>query len=346
MAESVDDPVAHPTGPTVPVYLDCDTGIDDALALGYLLASPAANLVGVGSVHGNVRAQTGADNTVALLDAMGRTDIPVAVGATDPLAGSFAGGAPRVHGDDGIGGTRGDLDGTDSAQVPAVPEVAEVTDGDAVDLLLRLSREHSGELHILAIGPVTNLAVALERDPGIVDRVAGVTVMGGAAMVAGNMAPLTEANIGHDPEAAQRVVEARWDVTLVPLDTTMDNIFEPADIEALQGSPVPVVAVIGRMLDYYADFYTGVYGRRCCALHDPLAAAIALGEVELVRAPKVPVEVDTTDGPGRGQTVCDLRHQRAAAVGTAVDVDGATVRVVLECAGGFPELLRERLLSL
>ncbi|MEJ6548907.1 nucleoside hydrolase [Corynebacterium sp. USCH3] len=325
-----------PAGSPTPVFLDCDTGIDDALALGYLLASPAAELVGVGSVHGNVSASGGAENTLRLLGMTGHADIPVAVGASDPLTGSFDGGAVHVHGQDGVGGTRETLLPATSTTVDAV---------DAADLLLRLSHEYAGQLRVVAIGPLTNLALALRRDPGIVDRVAEVTVMGGAAMVPGNITPLAEANIAHDPEAAQEVVAASWPVTLVPLDTTMVNTFETGDIDCLQASTAPVVAAIGQMLDFYADFYQGVFGRRSCALHDPLAAAIAVGEVDLVRAPRVPVEVDTTDGPGRGQTVCDLRHQRAAGP-EGVDVDGATVRVVLQSAEGFPRLLRQRLLSL
>lgn len=328
--------VTESTEPGIPVFLDCDTGIDDALALGYLLATPTVALVGVGSVHGNLDAPGGAENTLRLLGMTGHDDIPVAVGASDPLVGSFFGGAVRVHGEDGVGGTR-------ETVLPAPS--AGVADVDAVDLLLRLSCEYEGKLRILAVGPLTNLALALRRDPGIVDRVAEVTVMGGAAMVPGNITPVAEANIGHDPEAAQEVLSASWPVTLVPLDTTMVNTFETTDIESLQHSSTPVVAAIGQMLDYYADFYQGVFGRRCCALHDPLAAAIAVGEVELIRAPRVPVEVDTTTGPGRGQTVCDLRHQRAAG-SEGVDVDGANVRVVLQSADGFPQVLRQRLLSL
>lgn len=322
-----------------PVYLDCDTGIDDALALGYLLTGPTdlVDLVGVGTVHGNVSAAGGAENTRRLLALAGR-DVPVATGASDPLVGAFAGGAVEVHGTDGVGEVRERL-------LPPAGEQDAATQ-DAADLLIDLSHRHAGRLHVLAIGPLTNLAVALERDPTLVDRVAHVTVMGGAAMVAGNIGPVTEANIGHDPEAAQVVVTAGWQVTLVPLDTTMENTFEASDIAALQASDVPFVAAVGEMLDYYSDFYRDIYGRRCCALHDPLAAAVALGEVELLRAPKVPVVVDTTDGPGRGQTVCDLRHQRPAAGRHDVDVDGATVRVVMRCAEGFADLLRTRLLEM
>lgn len=322
-----------------PLFLDCDTGIDDALALGYLLATPSADVVGIGSVHGNVSASDGADNTLRLLGMAGRTDIPVAVGAADPLVGEFTGGAVRVHGEDGVGEVRDRL-------LPDAPAGVYVVDEDAADLLIRLSHDFAQRLHVVAVGPLTNLAMALERDPSLVNRIAHVTVMGGSTMVPGNMGPLTEANIGHDPEAAQDVVSAHWPVTLVPLDTTMDNTFEQDDIAALKQAPAPFIAAVGQMLDFYGAFYKGIFGRTCCALHDPLAAAIAVGEVDVVRAPKVPVEIDTTDGPGRGQTVCDLRHQRSANGEYDIDVDGANVRVVLRSAAGFPGLLKERLLGL
>lgn len=322
-----------------PVYLDCDTGIDDALALGYLLATPEVRLVGIGTVHGNISAAGGAENTLRLLGLAATEtaqDVPVAVGENDPLTGTFGGGAVDVHGEDGVGGVR-------ERSLPPVDTAPEQE--DAADLLLRLSHEYAGELRVIAIGPLTNLAVALQRDPTLVQRVhptAGVTLMGGAAMVPGNVTALAEANIANDPEAAQAVVSADWPVTVVPLDVTMQEVFEQEHISTLQASEVPVVAAIGEMLDGYADFYTGVFGRRCCALHDPLAAAVALDEVPLVRAPKVPVEVDVTDGPGRGQTVCDLRQQRTGH-GKDVDVKGAHVRVLLETGDDFAARLVERL---
>lgn len=319
-----------------PVYLDCDTGIDDALALGHLLASPKAELVGVGTVHGNIDATGAAENTLRLLTLAGRTGdtaVPVAVGAGNPLVGDFSGGAVAVHGDDGIGGVRVSL--PDAAADP----LAE----DAADLLIRLSHEYPGELQVLAIGPLTNLAHALDRDPALVARIAGVTVMGGAALVPGNARPAAEANIWHDPEAAQATVAASWPVTLVPLDTTMTHTLDEDARIRLGASTNPYARACGEMLDLYLDFYeTVVLGRRAAALHDPLAAAVMLGEVELTDAPRVHVEVDCTDGPSRGSTVCDLRSQRKV----QGDVPGATVRVVLQTAPGYADLLTELLESL
>lgn len=175
------------------------------------------------------------------------------------------------------------------------------------------------------MGPLTNLALALARDASLADRVARVTVMGGAALAPGNITAVAEANIGNDPEAAQAVLTAGWPVTLVPLDVTMQNTLEETDRAALCGADGSLPRAVGAALDRYFDFYVTEYGRRCSALHDPLAAAIAAGGIVPVVAPLVPVEVDTTQGPGRGQTLCDLRGQRVA----SHDHASASVRVVL-----------------
>ncbi|OLT12117.1 hypothetical protein BJF77_06645 [Kocuria sp. CNJ-770] len=137
------------------LYLDCDTGIDDALALAYLVATPSVDLRGVGTVSGNTDAATAARSTVDLLALLDRSDIPVAVGARDPLGSRFGGGTPAVHGTNGTGDV-------DLPRASAEP-VAETADA----MLLRLAHEHPGELHVLATGPLTNLARALRRDPAL-----------------------------------------------------------------------------------------------------------------------------------------------------------------------------------
>ncbi|MDR6866527.1 purine nucleosidase [Microbacterium resistens] len=312
--------------PLRPLYFDCDTGIDDALALAYLLASPEIVLAGIGTVSGNTDARQAARNTLGILDLAGREDVPVSVGSHDFLARPYDGGAPYVHGSNGVGEV--------SLPEPARP----VADGTAADLLIRLSHEHAGALEVLAVGPLTNLAAALAQDPTLADRIAGVTIMGGAALAAGNITPVAEANIANDPEAAAAVLAAPWPVTLVPLDVTMENVFETEHRDRLLASDSPVASAVGEMLDFYMDFYTNSYGRRCSALHDPLAAAIAVGSITPVNAPAVPVVVDVTDGPGRGQTVCDLRGQRRG----AFDHPGATVRVVLATDRPLADHLADR----
>ncbi|MFB2584916.1 nucleoside hydrolase [Herbiconiux liukaitaii] len=316
-----------------PLYLDCDTGIDDALALGWLMASPEVSVVGVGTVSGNVSAVQGARNTLDVLALAGRS-WPVAVGAAGPLDGGFTregfdGGATHVHGDHGLG--------TFVAPASAGTPI----DLDAPDLLIELARRHAGALRILAIGPLTNIAEALRREPGLPGLVAEVTIMGGAALVPGNISPVTEANIGNDPEAAQAVLSADWPITLVPLDVTLAHPLEESGRERLLESGRPLATALGEMLDFYFDFNAGFYGERRSALHDPLAAAIATGTVRPTVAPLVHVEVDTTDGPGRGQTICDLRGRFLG----HPDQPGAHVRVVLELGADFAPLLLDRLLE-
>ena len=314
------------TDTPAPLYFDCDTGIDDSLALAYLLASPEIALRGIGTVSGNTSAAQAARNTLGLLSLAGRDDVPVAVGRHDFLTHGYDGGAPHVHGDDGVGGV-------------TLPEPARaVEDGTAADLLIRLSHEHAGSLEVLAVGPLTNLAAALAQDPTLPARIARVTLMGGAALVPGNITALAEANIGNDPEAADAVFAAGWPVVVVPLDVTMENVFEEAHRDLLAASGSPVARAVAAMLDFYMEFYRATYGRRCSALHDPLAAAIAVGRVRPTTAPAVPAVVDTTDGPGRGQTVFDLRGQRQG----ARDHDGANVRVVLSTDTPLADHLAER----
>lgn len=313
-----------------PFYLDCDTGIDDALALAYLLASPQADVRGIGTVSGNVSAAVGARNTLDLLQLAGHAHIPVALGAHDPLAGSFGGGAPWVHGENGIG------------EVSLSTAAAELAAGSAAEMLVRLAHEHPGMLRVLAIGPLTNVAEALRLEPALPSLVDEITIMGGAALAPGNISPVAEANIFNDPEAAALVLAADWDVTLVPLDVTMANVLEETHRQELLAAGHPVPQALGEMLGYYFRFYEGIFGRACSAMHDPLAAALAVGGVQAAVAPVVNVAVDTTDGPGRGQTVCDLR-------GLYLDYPeqpGARCRVVLALDGDFAPHLVEVLLSL
>lgn len=310
-----------------PVYLDCDTGIDDSLALALLLASPEIDLVGVGTVSGNTSAEQAASNTLDLLALADRDDVPVAIGERDWLTRAYEGGVPHIHGHNGVG----DVELPHSTREPV--------DESAAELLIRLSHEHAGELLIVSVGPLTNLAVALATDPTLPGRIASVTTMGGAAMVPGNVTAVAEANVWNDPEAALAVVEAEWDFTLVPLDVTLENTLDETDRQRLLAAPNPVARALGEMLDLYFDFYVELYGQRSCALHDPLAAALAVGMVRVANAPAVALVVDATDGPARGQTIADLRGQRRG----AVDQPGARTRVVLATDVPLGPLLIDRL---
>ncbi|MGW9114815.1 nucleoside hydrolase [Microbacterium sp. NPDC055683] len=303
---------------TTKIVLDVDTGIDDALAILTASLSSEIELLGCTTTWGNIDVDQAARNTAYVLDVAGRGDVPVAKGAAGPYDGSIAEFSPEVHGADGQGG---------KADLAFAPALADET---AVEMLLRLSRAHEGELEIVAVGPLTNLAHALDADPGLAGRVRAVTIMGGASFVPGNVTPGAEANIWHDPEAAQRVFEASWPVTVVGLDVTMRSRLDEDDRSRLAAG-----GRAGRyaadILDYYFGFYEGVTGERSSANHDALAVAVGCGLVSTVVAPVVHVEVDTTHGPNRGRTVADLRGMWRG----WPEMAGARHRVVLEVEPGF-----------
>ncbi|PWD50302.1 nucleoside hydrolase [Serinibacter arcticus] len=298
-----------------PVYLDCDTGIDDALALTYLLHSSKVRLVGIGTVSGNTSSQEAAANTQSLLRAHG-SSVPVAVGCRDPLGGSYRGGAPHVHGTNGIGDV-------------SLPAGDDVTSEGAPEMLLRLAREHGTDLDIVAIGPLTNLAHALSLDPTLPRRVGTLTIMGGAVWAPGNITGSAEANLFNDAEAARQVLAAGFTTVLVPLDVTVAHCFDDGDAEAFTRAGTSLHVALGAMLHRYIDFYESVDHVRRAPLHDPLAAAIAVGDIETVtRETALAV---TLDGPEQGRTVAVA--------------DGPTVQVVVGAGQDTADIIRGGILA-
>lgn len=302
------------------VLLDVDTGIDDALAILTAALSNEIDLVGCTVVWGNVDVDQGARNTSAVLGLAGHGDVPVAVGAAGPRDGRRAVFSPQVHGEDGLGGC------ADTAHEPTLARES------AVEMMLRLSHEHAGALEIVAVGPLTNLAAALDADPTLPERIRQVTIMGGAALAPGNVSETAEANIWHDPEAAQAVFDAPWELTMVGLDVTMTSLITDEHRARLAAG-----GAVGRfsseILDFYLAFYESFSGERASGNHDALALAVATGLVRTTLSPIVDVTVDCSDGPARGRTVTRLEGEW----GTWPDREGARHRVVMEVEPGFEE---------
>ncbi len=312
------------------LLVDCDTGVDDAVALLYLLADPKVEVCGITTVFGNIPAAMAARNTLCVLDVAGRTGtVPVAVGSEVTLTGEAPAHGTHVHGSNGLGGVE--------MSAPAgCPETV-----GAAEMIVRTARERPGKVHLLATGPLTNLAVALRLEPGLPRLLAGVTIMGGAASAPGNVTPAAEANVWHDPEAAQAVLSAPWAITLVPLDATMGEVMSEQQRLSLAASGSPTARFAAAILDHYFDFYTSVYGRRSCPCHDALAAGIATGNVVPRRAMTVGVAVETGRGPARGATICDFRGRYRG----EQRQPGATCTVVLETDGRFAEGIVARLVG-
>jgi purine nucleosidase len=306
---------------TQKIVLDCDTGIDDTMALLYAALHPAIDLLAVGSVWGNVDVDLATRNNLHTLAMVGRTDVPVAKGAAGPSNGGPAELAYHVHGDDGQGNA-----GTDMP-------VGRPTDMSAAEQLVQVVRSHPGEVHIVAVGPLTNVAQALDMCAELPGLVHGVTVMGGAALAPGNVTPVAEANIWHDPEAAAAVFDAQWPLTMVGLDVTMRTTLDEGHRTNLSRGGT-IGQYMSRILDFYFDFFAATsFGERRGCLHDTMAVAVAARTLVPDLAPTVHAVVDTSDGPGRGQTICDLRGMY---MGFPAQ-DGAHCTVVLQAAVDFAD---------
>lgn len=275
------------------LVMDVDTGIDDALAMLLALRLPSADVLAIGTVAGNIEAEQAALNTLKVL-AVVEARIPVAVGLNKPLLRPLA-IAPEVHGADGLGDAR-------------LPEPAGRPSGEhAVDQLVRLAHERPGEITLFASGPLSNVAAALLREPALPRLLKEVVIMGGAAAAPGNVSAVAEANIWHDPEAARLVFEAPWPLTMVGLDVTMRTFLRPPELARLQASPAPVARFVCAILPFYWQRYTRLYGREGCALHDPLALAIALDPTLVTEMAALEVYVETQSALTLGMTVADRR---------------------------------------
>ena len=324
----------------VPLILDVDTGIDDALALLYAVASPEVDLVAATCVMGNIELDDVVRNTLAVLELAGRGDVEVARGAALPLTGNYA-PAPSVHGERGLG--RADP-----------PKAARpVSERDASRSIVDRVRERPGEIVLVATGPLTNIATALAEEPDLPRLLRAFAIMGGAFDHIGNVTPSAEANIWWDPEAASAVFSAFSGVPedklpiCVGLDVTEQVRMTYADVEAVTGSAPdsPVGRLIREAVPFYIEFYERWGDLKGAAMHDPLALAIAI-DPSLATLRTTRVEVETGGTWTRGATVTDLRGiRRSPWPGGWISDDNARVAVDVD-ASAFMDRFTERLRSL
>jgi inosine-uridine nucleoside N-ribohydrolase len=314
----------------VPVIIDTDPGVDDALALLLAGASPELEVLAVTTVAGNVSIARATENARRILP-VAWTGIPI-----PPLycgGGNAGASAEFVHGGDGLGGASLLLTGTGT---PHYPPAAPVAGEDAAAALLHLAAARPGEINLIALGPLTNLAAALARDAETLRLLRRLVVMGGTFREPGNVTPMAEFNIFADPEAAQAVTRAGVPLTWVPLDVTHRCLLRPADLDALP--PTPRVRFARDILGPITEFHARGHGEPACLLHDPLAVGAVLWP-ELIKTVPLRVEVETEGRLTRGMTVADFRPpgHRSPAVPNAdvcLDVDAeAFVRRFLKRLG-------------
>ena len=271
------------------IILDTDPGIDDALALFLALASPEVTLEAITTVQGNVSIEHTTHNALTLLTLAGRADIPVACGSAEPLIRKRV-DAAHVHGDNGLG----------NIALPE-PTVAPV-EQQAIDLIIDKIMRDPGEITLVAIGPLTNIALAVRREPRIAQHVREVVVMGGAVRVPGNDSPSAEFNILADPHAAHIVFHAGWPIRLVSLDVTTRTLMQRQQIEALAAHGGRVLTTIQQIMAYYFDVFGPEYGYTTFQMHDPLCLAAAF-QPDLITWEPAYVDVELAGTLTLGETV-------------------------------------------
>ncbi|GAA3887680.1 nucleoside hydrolase [Streptomyces lacrimifluminis] len=284
-------PDASPAHP-VPVIIDCDTGIDDALALLFAVRHPGIDLRAVTCVAGNTDVDQVVRNTLTVLDQAGAPELPVARGAERPLI-EPARPAAHVHGRDGMG------DIGLSAPTDRMP-----VDVDAVTLLRREILGSPRPVTLVPIAPLTNIALLLRTYPEVTRNIERIVFMGGAVEI-GNATPVAEFNVWHDPEAAAILLSAGVPITMYGLDVFRRVVVPWADVQRLSASAEPGARLAGRLLAHRDPAATGDPtptgslgdAGAVCAVADPAGLTTSL----------LPVEVSLTPGPTRGQTVVDRR---------------------------------------
>ncbi len=302
---------------STPVILDCDPGHDDAIALLLALASPELDVLGVTTVHGNQTLEKTTANALRVLDLVDRSDVPVAAGAERPLVRDLV-VASHVHGESGLDG-------------PVLPPAGRAPLRDhAVDFMERAIAASSTPVTVIPTGPLTNVALLLERTGGAnVDRI----VFMGGAIAEGNMTPAAEFNIWADPEAAASVLHSGIDTTMIGLDVTHLARTTPA-VQARLRATGAAGAFVADLIDFFAVYHRETYGWDGAPIHDAVAVAHVI-RPGLVTVLDRNVEVELESDLCRGRTVVDRwrRTERPANAHVGVDLD----------TGGFFELLVERI---
>jgi len=245
------------------VILDTDPGIDDALAFLLLAASPEILLEAITVTHGNTTVDKCAKNALQIAQLCNLVNVPIARGASEPLVKTLS-VAEETHGDGGLG-------------YAVLPEpVLKLSAMPAVELIINLVHKYPGEITLLCIGPMTNLALAILSDPSIVPLIKDVVYMGGTIHAPGNATPSSEYNVFCDPHAFDVVIRAGMAFTLVPLDVTYECLFQKRHMDRIQSKNPSVRKFIDDSTRFYMEFHDEYQSIDGCAINDPLAAALLI----------------------------------------------------------------------
>ena len=300
-----------PGGTRQPIILDCDPGHDDAMAILLAAASPAIELRAITTVHGNQTLAKTTLNARRVCTVAGIRDVPIAAGCDRPLVREPI-VAADIHGESGLDG-------------PSWPEPGvELDRHHAVDLIIEEALASDGELVLVPVGPLTNVATALRREPRIAARLRRIVLMGGAIGL-GNTTPAAEFNIFVDPEAAHVVFSSGVPFTMVPLEVTHRALATPEVLARIEALDTPVAVTAVQLMRFFAATYERVFGFPAPAVHDPCAVASVI-EDGIVSTRSMHVAVDVRSELSYGRTVCDVHGVTGRAPNADVGVDLAVER--------------------
>lgn len=278
------------------ILFDTDPGIDDAMALLFALSSPEIEIIGVTTVFGNTNVEATTRNALNLLNFAGRPDIPVAKGAGKPMVLPLGPTGEFVHGDDGMGNI-GWTTIHNAGQ--------KLIDQHAAQFIVETIMRNPGEITLVAVGPMTNIGLALQLEPRIATHVRNVVIMGGSVVMPGNVSPTAEANIHADPHAAALMFGAGWDVTMAGLDVTEATWMDDAFFAELAQSPNKFGPFIAQIVPFYQKFHRERYGLTdgIVHTHDPSAFAYLI-DPTLFEGNRWSIVVPV-DGVSAGTTIAD-----------------------------------------
>lgn len=271
------------------VIIDCDPGIDDSLAIMLALKSEELEVVGITITSGNVHAKKGAENALKILKELNRLDIPVYIGSCDPLERELI-TAEDTHGSDGLGES-------------FLPKVEGISYKErAIDFILETLKED--DITIIALGPLTNIAVALEKNRDLMRNMKELVLMGGAFNSFGNCSQVAEFNFWVDPHAAEKVFrDLKKKITMVGLDVTRQCVLTPNYIEMIKQFNEPLGELIVKITRFYVDFHWEQERTLGCVINDPLAVAYFINP-ELCSGKEYYVDI-VTEGKAIGMSLVD-----------------------------------------
>lgn len=291
------------------IIIDTDPGIDDAIAILFALVSNKIELKAITTVAGNVDVEKCTKNALKILEMVGRTDVPVVEGACKPLVKRLR-TAEYVHGIDGLGNTN----------------LAESTykplDVNVVDFFVDTILKNREPITIVPVGPLTNIALSLIKEPKIADKINEIIFMGGTAGSYGNVTPLAEANMYCDPHAAKIILQSGISTTMVGLNVTQKPLVFKKHLKKIYQKKSPISEFIIKILNHYIAVHKKFFKIDGCAIHDALAVAVAINR-NIVKTKKLYVDVELNEGLTQGATIVDYYGVlgKESNIDVCVDVD-------------------------